>query len=175
MQAPEANPENEVPGVTLAVTGLVYQAPVGEDPTSGAGRVTEVMVGLEVSTWNVYCLLSHVTGVPGVQTVPHRVLLDTVQMGEFGWDYAAVVETPPQAITREEILSLRNAELAATDSMMVPDRPLSEEQRQGWRVYRQALRDLGSIHEALDIIEAWPKRPDESDAIPIALLRAAAR
>jgi hypothetical protein len=38
------------------MTGLVvYQLPVGEEGTSGWGRVTDPTVGLEVSTWIVYC------------------------------------------------------------------------------------------------------------------------
>jgi hypothetical protein len=55
LEPQEAIPEKElVPGVTLAaVTGLVYQAPVGEEATCGGGRATEVMVGLEASYWKL--------------------------------------------------------------------------------------------------------------------------
>ena len=58
------NPEKEVPGVTLAVTGLVYQLPVGEEATSGAGSATEAMVGVDVSTWSVYRVVTVVEVVP---------------------------------------------------------------------------------------------------------------
>jgi hypothetical protein len=50
-QAPAGNPEKEVPAVTLAVTGLVYQAPVGEEATCGGGRATEATVGSVASYW----------------------------------------------------------------------------------------------------------------------------
>ena len=51
LHAPDGNPENEVPWVTVAVTGVVYQLPVGEDATSGAGRTTDPTVGLVASYW----------------------------------------------------------------------------------------------------------------------------
>src|SRR3954454_22031088 len=61
-----------------------------------------------------------------VLTAPYRVLLDTVQMGEFGWDYAAV-ESTPVPLSVLEVKGTRDAQLVATDSMMVPDRPMSED------------------------------------------------
>jgi hypothetical protein len=62
----EAIPEKElVPGVTLAaVTGLVYQLPVGEEATCGGGRATEVMVGVDVSYWKL--ALGAVTVLPAL-------------------------------------------------------------------------------------------------------------
>jgi hypothetical protein len=95
---------------------------------------------------------------------PHRVLLGTVQMGEFGWDYAAVEPfTPP--LTVSDVKSRRDTELAATDALMVPDRPLEDEVRSKWREYRQALRDLGSFGSAEQMIAAWPFRPEGHDAV----------
>lgn len=42
--------------------------------------------------------------------------------------------------------------------------------RAEWQKYRQALRDLGALSNPVEMIEAWPLRPDGTDAI--ALLRA---
>ena len=57
------------------------------------------------------------------------------------------------AIRRE-----RNALLAASDFTQVPDSPFTREQREEWRIYRQALRDLPET-----IIDpaacAWPVAP----------------
>lgn len=49
---------------------------------------------------------------------------------------------------------IRNDLLASTDWTQVPDSPLSEEQKQAYRTYRQALRDMTFTG---DII--WPKKP----------------
>lgn len=49
-------------------------------------------------------------------------------------------------------------ELAATDQYAVADRPLSDAEREAWRTYRQALRDLTGSADAM--IKAWPRRPD---------------
>lgn len=61
------------------------------------------------------------------------------------------------------------AELAATDQYMVSDRPLSDEAREGWRIYRQELRDLkGSAEE---IVANWPVRPDNASVASLAQLK----
>ena len=101
---------------------------------------------------------------PAVLAAPHRILLHTVQMGEFGWDYASV-EYTPTPLSVPDVKGMRDAELTATDTMMIPDRPLTDADRQAWRVYRQALRDLGSIQGAADMVKGWPKRPDGGDPV----------
>lgn len=40
---------------------------------------------------------------------------------------------------------IRSLKLEASDWTQVPDSPLTEAQREAWRTYRQALRDLPSI------------------------------
>jgi hypothetical protein len=66
-------------------------------------------------------------------------------------------------------------ELKATDGRAAADRPLADEVRASWTVYRQALRDLSKPHDAdlptqrptvVEIIRAWPMRPDGTDPIP---------
>lgn len=63
-----------------------------------------------------------------------------------------------------EELKLRGAiatELQATDQFTVPDRPISDEVREAWFVYRQALRDLSKLAGTTnDKWAAWPERPD---------------
>lgn len=49
-------------------------------------------------------------------------------------------------------------ELATTDQYMVSDRPLTDAERDQWRTYRQALRDLKG--DAKTILKEWPDRPD---------------
>lgn len=53
------------------------------------------------------------------------------------------------------------AELLATDQFVMPDRPMSEEVRDAWQVYRQQLRDLSKLPgTSADKWAAWPSRPD---------------
>ena len=52
----------------------------------------------------------------------------------------------------------RDALLAASDPMMLPDRGLSEAALQRWVIYRQALREL----PALENLE-WPVSPAEGE------------
>lgn len=82
-----------------------------------------------------------------------------------------LVELPPEPISVQQVKMLRDAELRATDEYMVPDRPMTEEMRDQWRLYRQALRDFGTLKTALEMIAAWPERPDGRD--PLCNLRAA--
>lgn len=53
----------------------------------------------------------------------------------------------------------RNMLLSASDFTQVPDVPFTDEQRQAWAIYRQALRDLPSnTNDLFNII--WPIEPD---------------
>ena len=77
---------------------------------------------------------------------------------------AVVEQTRAEMIDamRLDVTNAIAAELAATDGYMVPDRPLTEQQRDAWTAYRQALRDLRGDAEAM--VSAWPFRPDGTDA-----------
>lgn len=46
-----------------------------------------------------------------------------------------------------ELRTERNARLAASDWTQLPDSPLTDEQKQAWSEYRQALRDMMSQDE----------------------------
>lgn len=54
-------------------------------------------------------------------------------------------------------------QLSGTDQYMMPDRPLNDDTRAAWSVYRQALRDLNKGNPAptiIDMINNFPSRPD---------------
>lgn len=51
----------------------------------------------------------------------------------------------------------RNRRLAASDWTQMPDAPLSEDQRDAWRAYRQALRDMLADCDPDDPV--WPEIP----------------
>ena len=60
-------------------------------------------------------------------------------------------------VSWEEVRDLRNAILADTDWRAVKDRTMS----QGWKDYRQALRDLPQIYEsANDAADNFPSPPE---------------
>ena len=52
----------------------------------------------------------------------------------------------------------RNALLAETDYILMPDYPITEEQREAWTAYRQALRDLPE-QEGWPMNIVWPEKP----------------
>lgn len=55
----------------------------------------------------------------------------------------------------------RNGRLSQSDWTQVPDAPLSVEQKEEWKVYRQALRDLPQ--NTLDPFDvAWPTPPSSA-------------
>lgn len=56
-------------------------------------------------------------------------------------------------------------ELRGTDGEVVADRPMPDERRNAWQSYRQTLRDLSKLATPVDMVRAWPVRPDGADAI----------
>ena len=59
----------------------------------------------------------------------------------------------------ERLRNTRNTLLAKSDWTQMPDSPLSQEQRQAWADYRQALRDLPQSNLDLDAVK-WPQQPE---------------
>ena len=70
----------------------------------------------------------------------------------------ALVQTAPDPVLRDIIRIDRNALLAESDWTQAPDSPLSEEQKQLWRSYRQALRDLPATTTDPSN-PVWPAKP----------------
>ncbi|WP_373681319.1 tail fiber assembly protein [Aneurinibacillus soli] len=68
----------------------------------------------------------------------------------------------PHVPTVEELLARirqeRNAKLLVCDCTVLPCSPLSDEQRQAWIEYRQALRDFTEICDLANVV--WPKIPE---------------
>ena len=63
------------------------------------------------------------------------------------------------------IRSKRNQIIAASDWTQLVDSPLNSEQKQRWRKYRQALRDVPQkVYDIAEHIVVWPKSPAEEDA-----------
>jgi len=52
----------------------------------------------------------------------------------------------------------RNALLSESDYILMPDYPLTDEQREAWTAYRQALRDLPE-QEGWPMNIVWPEKP----------------
>ena len=71
-------------------------------------------------------------------------------------------ESLPPPPTPEEIAAQARAErdglLAATDVFMVPDYPISDEKREAFRLYRQALREVPEQPGFPEDI-VWPEKP----------------
>jgi len=80
-----------------------------------------------------------------------------------GWTYWEPGENPAQTqaeIARKQWASVRtqrNRLLSKSDWTALPDVPLSEERRQQWQAYRQALRDVTEQNDPFNIV--WPTPP----------------
>lgn len=72
-----------------------------------------------------------------------------------------VSKEPEQIIDPMRDIRLdRNTLLAKSDWTQMPDSPLSQEQRQAWAEYRQALRDLPNAGNfSVDAVQ-WPQSPE---------------
>jgi hypothetical protein len=68
-----------------------------------------------------------------------------------------------QTKLQQEIRTKRSFLLAKTDWTQVADAPISEQRKQDWRVYRQALRDLPQTYANIISIDEvqWPTPPSE--------------
>lgn len=53
----------------------------------------------------------------------------------------------------EKIRAKRDALLSQTDWTQMPDSPLTEEEKQNYRIYRQSLRDLPAKYDTININE----------------------
>lgn len=59
-----------------------------------------------------------------------------------------------------EVRRQRDMMLEATDFyVMIPDYPISAEELQAWKDYRQALRDITSLTEFSNENDFWPAPP----------------
>lgn len=71
----------------------------------------------------------------------------------------AEIQAKREASALIEMKIMRNEMLIGSDFTQIPDAPFTDEQRQAWATYRQALRDLpDNITDPLNIV--WPTKPD---------------
>jgi hypothetical protein len=86
-----------------------------------------------------------------IETIQEKQIIQTIQEG------------PTVEIRQEEplvgIRAERNRLLLVTDWTQVSDSPLTQEKRDEWKVYRQALRDMFiNCSTPSDVV--WPNLPD---------------
>lgn len=60
---------------------------------------------------------------------------------------------PTAEEVQEKIRAKRDALLSQTDWTQMPDSPLTEEEKQNYRIYRQSLRDLPAKYDTININE----------------------
>lgn len=94
----------------------------------------------------------------------HRQLLADQTEGMLivgGEDGLPIAVARPGLTPEEELEALRlerNRLLTASDYTQMPDAPMTDAQREAWRVYRQALRDLPETNSDPTAC-AWPVAP----------------
>jgi len=72
-------------------------------------------------------------------------ITDLATQPQEGWDYIDGQFMESNVSTEELLATLRaerNRLLTESDKYMLVDYPISEEQREAWKTYRQALRDM---------------------------------
>jgi hypothetical protein len=57
-----------------------------------------------------------------------------------------------------QVKTIRNQYLSESDWTQLIDSPLTEEKKQEWKVYRQALRDITLQTDPFNIV--WPTKPE---------------
>lgn len=92
--------------------------------------------------------------------VLHKIDLETLEIIDKT-PYESNFASQPKS---HEIRHIIASELSNSDQYMVPDRAMSEDKRAAWATYRQALRDLSKKATTVEMLEAWPVRPDGTDA-----------
>ena len=63
-----------------------------------------------------------------------------------------------KSIRLTDVVVRRDTALKETDWTQLPDVPFSEERRQKWAEYRQALRDITQYTDPDEVI--WPQKPE---------------
>lgn len=76
---------------------------------------------------------------------------------EAEWGGSAWILPSDLDVLWAPIRARRDDLLRASDWALLPDSPLSSEQQEGWRQYRQALRDITGQADPCAIV--WPESP----------------
>jgi hypothetical protein len=139
---------------------FVHYGPAGEILQASEGTWPHERESLSCA------IITDVTLADILQAV-YKVDLTSVGMGEDGWNRAKVIKVAEHDTSLKlfDLMVIRNRELNATDQYMVEDRPITPQEKQAWKNYRKALRDLGQYLTVDDAMQAWPRRPNNSDAV----------
>lgn len=81
---------------------------------------------------------------------------------DLSWSVEAIPEKTPEEVKAEasaQVRAQRDALLAETDHFVMPDYPLTDEQREAVKAYRQELRDVPQ-QEGFPLDVIWPKKPE---------------
>ncbi|EQB09673.1 tail fiber assembly protein [Novosphingobium lindaniclasticum] len=109
----------------------------------------------------------HATMPPDVRPITrdaHTAIMDAASSGMMiaandNGDPIAVPPPPPPADQlARQLRTKRDKLLAASDFTQVPDSPFTAAEREEWRLYRQALRDLPETTLDPSAV-AWPNAP----------------
>ena len=99
-------------------------------------------------------ILSKLTGPVVIKlTAEENAACDVI---DAAWEAAWEEERPARKIA--ELRRERNIKLVETDWTQSPDSPMTDETKDDWKTYRQALRDLpANTDDPTDI--TWPTEP----------------
>ena len=89
---------------------------------------------------------------------------EVVRGYDGGLYYKSAVPSAPSTVVFGYLRTERDRRLAATDFLLMPDYPISDDQRAVVQAYRQALRDLpaqsGAPWDGGGEATPWPELPD---------------
>ena len=84
---------------------------------------------------------------------------DVEQAWDGAWYLSGYAPDKPQEVKEQEVRAVRNQYLADTDKYMIVDFPISDEEREEYKSYRQYLRDYTSQPEWFEkevlLFEKW--------------------
>ena len=81
---------------------------------------------------------------------------------DLSWSVEAIPEKTPEEVKAEasaQVRAQRDALLAETDHLVMPDYPLTDEQCEAVKAYRQELRDVPQ-QDGFPLEVVWPKKPE---------------
>lgn len=100
-----------------------------------------------------------------ISKADHAALLDAASTGMVigadadGFPVVQAAPPPPEGELLRRMRGERDRRLQASDFTQMTDAPLTAAQREEWRTYRQALRDLPENTTDLAAV-VWPTAPD---------------
>ena len=88
----------------------------------------------------------------------YREIVEKYENGEI--DPEPYVEPPVDpAVVARDVRRERDKRISATDYILMPDYPISDDDREAVKAYRQALRDI-TKQDGFPIDIVWPEKPE---------------